>query len=251
MNVGIYKGASAMAAYERWQQAVTQNLASASVNGYRKTDVSFKGLMSGLMRVRGSDGRSQKEEKGVVPEAQTSMNMLPGNMVHTGVSTNFAIEGPGFFRVQKPDGTIGYTRNGNFRMSNGRTLVTQEGFEVDGGNGQIKFRQEGGTISLNPQGSLIQGNQIISKLTVFQFNRPGEMRRIGDGLLAPAEGDAARPSDKPTLVQMVVESSNVAPMQEMVSMINIGRAYEMARKVVDVEDDNLGKAIQGLGATVS
>lgn len=251
MNVGIYKGASAMLAYERWQEAISQNLASASVDGYRRNETSLQAFQEDLTKLMGEGGDVRKSLKGVVPEVKQVLNNTQGAFTHTGVETNFGIEGEGFFRIRKPDGTVGYTRNGNFRMSGDRTLVNQQGFTVDGDNGAITFRQEGGKILLNPQGVLVQGTQQLTKLSVYRFDRPNEMQRIGDGLLTPAQGDAARPVDGSPIVQGVLEASNVVPLNEMVSLVSVSRAYETARKIVEVQDDTVGKTIQSLGAPVS
>lgn len=251
MNVGLYQGASAMSAFERWQEAISQNLASASVDGYRRNEASFESVAQNLAKLKDGKGEVQKTVKGVVPEMQTKLNQTAGAIYHTGVETNFAIEGEGFFRIRKPDGTIGYTRNGNFRMSPERTLVNQEGFTVDGDNGAITFRQEGGAILLNPQGVLVQGTQQLTKLTVYKFDKPNEMTRIGDGLLAPAAGDNARPVELSPILQGVLEGSNVSSLNEMVNMITVSRAYELARKVVETQDDSAGKAIQSLGNPIS
>jgi flagellar basal body rod protein FlgG len=251
MNVGIYKGAAAMNAYERWQQAIAQNLASSSVNGYRGTEVAFQGVVGDVMKVKDAALSSRADAKGSMPDTTFGVNTAPGSLVHTGVDTNFAIQGDGFFRVRKPDGTVAYTRNGNFRMNADRTLVTQQGYEVEGAAGAIKFLPQGGAIQLNPQGGLIQGTQQVSSMTVHNFSRPGEMRRIGDGLMVPAPGDVPRQPDRPPIIQMVVEGSNVVPMQQMVNMVTVSRAYEMARKVVEVQDDVVNKTIQSLGNPVS
>ena len=249
MNVGIYKGAAAMAAYEHWQEAIAQNLAAAPVNGYRRTQTSFNGIVGDLMKLKDGNSKVQKEVKGVMPATSNTLSTVPGSMAYTGIETNFAIEGDAFFRVRKPDNKVGYTRNGNFRQNAERELVTQDGNIVEGENGVIKFRQEGGAILLNSEG--IQGELQIAKLPVYAFEKPAEMRRIGDGLLAPAEGDRPRVPGKSPVLHMVLEGSNVAPLQEMVNMVTVGRAYEMARKVVEVQDDVVGKAIQGLGAPLA
>lgn len=240
-----------MQAFERWQEVISQNLASVSVDGYRRNEPSFQSIAEDVSKLKDDKGDVSKTLKGFVPELKVTMNHTPGQIGATGVDTHFAIEGDGFFRVRKPDGTVGYTRNGNFRLSPDFSLVTQQGYQVDGDNGPLQFRQEGGTIQLNPQGLILQGTLQIGRLAPFRFNRPNEMTRIGDGLMAPAEGDAAQVIEGQALVHRALEGSNVSTLREMVSMITVGRAYEMARKVVEIQDDTAGKAIQNLGSPVS
>lgn len=240
-----------MQAFERWQEAISQNLASASVDGYRRNEPSFQSVAEDVSKLKNAQGEVQKSVKGYVPEFKSTLSNAPGMIVSTGQDTNFAIEGDGFFRVRKPDGTFAYTRNGNFRLSPDFTLVTQQGYQVDGDNGPLQFRQEGGAVLLNPQGLILQGTLQIGRLAPFKFNRPTEMTRVGDGLLAPAPGDAAQPIEGQVVVHRALEASNVSTLREMVSMVTVSRAYEMARKVVEIQDDTAGKAIQTLGNPVS
>jgi flagellar basal body rod protein FlgG len=246
MNVGIYKGAAALTAYERWQDTIAQNLASVSVNGYRKNETSFSGVMADVAQLKNGDKVTQKL-KGVMPLAARSFNMAPGSTTYTGVDTNFAADGDGFFRIRKPDGTVAYTKNGDFRLSSDYNLVTQEGNLVEGDNGPITFRQEGGVISINAEGLLSQGKQQIGKLALFRFNDTFKLRRIEGGYLVPMADNPALPVERPTFVHKSIEASNVKPTEEMVNMISLGRAYDSAKKILDISDDAAGKAIQYLG----
>lgn len=240
-----------MLALGHWQEAIAQNLASVSVPGFRANETSFNGVLSEVFRLKDRSQRVDKEVKGVMPESEAKLSIMPGTNTFTGIPTNFAIDGEGFFRIRKPDGTVGYTRNGNFRMNDQRELVTQQGFTVDGESGPIKFRQEGGVIAISAEGKIVQGDQQLAKLPVYRFEKARDMRRLGDGLLLPAAGDAPRELEKSPLVHMVVESSNVAPLKEMVSMVNVNRAYEISQKVVQTHDELANRTIQDLGAPVS
>lgn len=108
MNVSLYQAASALSASARWQEVVSQNLASASTPGYKKQDLSFSAIQAGVMPAQGG---------GVAvafPHATSTTSFQPGEVRATGVNTDVAIEGPGFFQVQLPNGATGYTRDGDF-----------------------------------------------------------------------------------------------------------------------------------------
>ena len=246
MNVGMYKGAAALTAYERWQDTIAQNLANVAVTGYRKNETSFSGVMADTTQLKKGDKVTQVS-KGVMPLSARSFNMSPGSTTYTGVDTNFAAEGDGFFRIRKPDGTVAYTKNGNFRLNSEYNLVTQEGNLVEGDNGPITFRQEGGIISINTEGLLSQGKQQIGKLGLFRFNDSVKLHRIEGGYLVPAKDNPALAVERPAFQHKVLEASNVKPTEEMVNMISLGRAYDSAKKILDVADDAAGKAIQYLG----
>jgi flagellar basal body rod protein FlgG len=242
----MYKGAAGMVAFEAWQETIAQNLASVAVPGYRKGQSTFSSVVADTTRIRHGDSVSQTE-KGVLPASKRSLNLTPGQYTYTGVDTNFAISGEGFFRTRLPDGTNGYTRNGNFRLANDYTLVTQEGHPVEGDGGPLTFRQQGGRIFVNAEGRILQDDQQIGRLVVFKFDKPEDVHRIGNGIIGPLGNNQATPIQNAPIMHMTIEGSNVLMMEEMVNMIALGRAYDSAKKVLDVSDDNAGKAIQYLG----
>lgn len=246
MNVQAYKGASALAAYDQWQQSVAQNLAYCAVVGYRRDQVSFSGLMAETSKLKSGD-QVVKNLKGVMPESKSNLDATPASVHYTGVETDFAIDGPGFFRVRKPDGTEAYTRAGNFMVNADRVLVNPQGHIVDGENGPIQFQQQGGNIFINQIGMIVQGSQPIARIGVFRFADPGQLKRVGDSLLRPPAGVAPTPVDNASLIHMSLEDSNVRPMKEAIDMLMVGRAYEASKKVIDTSDENAGKAIQYLG----
>jgi flagellar basal body rod protein FlgG len=246
MNVGMYKGAAGMVAFEAWQETIAQNLASAGVTGYRKSQSTFSAVAADVMKVKNGQSVSQTEQ-GVIPVAKRNMNTTPGAFTHTGVDTNFAITGEGFFRIRMPDGTNAYTRNGNFRLADDYTMVTQEGHPVEGDGGPITFRQQGGRVFVNSEGRIIQDDQQVGRLIVFKFERPDDIHRIGNGVLGPIGDNPATPIPNAQILHATVEGSNVLMMEEMVNMISLNRAYDSAKKVLDVSDDNAGKSIQYLG----
>jgi flagellar basal body rod protein FlgG len=202
--------------------------------------------MADVTQLKNGDRVSQNA-KGVMPLASRSFNMTPGSTTYTGIDTNFASEGDGFFRVRKADGTVGYTKNGNFRLNAEYNLVTQDGHLVESDSGPITFRQEGGIISINAEGLLSQGQQQIGKLSLFRFNDNAKLHRIEGGFLTPFADNPALPVERPVFIHKAIESSNVKPVEEMVNMVSLGRAYDTAKKVLDVSDDAAGKAIQYLG----
>jgi flagellar basal body rod protein FlgG len=248
MNIGIYKSASAMVALDRWQESISQNIASASVPGFKKTDGAFVSKAAELERF-GADGRSMKETRGVMPAAVSQISLQPGEIRSTGSDTDFAIQGRGFFKVQLENGKFGYTREGDFHLNAERTLVNKAGFPVLGDGGPITFKPEGGRLSLTPDGTLVQGELAVGKLPIYDFKDTDKLRRMGDGMLA-AEDTNVQPQmvEKPEIVSGVLEMSNVQPLQEMVNMITVSRAYEANQKVVTSNDELLEKAIQSLGA---
>jgi flagellar basal body rod protein FlgG len=247
MNVGIYKGAAALAACEQWQQITAQNIASATAPGFHRTEVSFAGVLADSTRT-GTADRPGQEVRGVMPQFGSKLNMQPGELRQTGVDLDFAIQGAGFFRVERPDGSAGYTRDGGFHLNAERVLVNRQGYPVQGDGGPITLRPEGGRVSVNSEGMLIQGDTPIAKLAVFDFADLAALRPAGGGLLAPENPDVQPQAvESPAIITGAIEGSNVRPLEEMVNLITVARTYEAAQRVVQAHDEAAEKAIQTLG----
>ena len=247
MNIGLYQGAASLSALERMQEIVAQNISAAAAPGFRKTEVSFQSVLGGAMHA-GGDGRSAKDAPGVMPTPVTRISMQPGELRSTGNEFDFAIQGAGFFQIQRPNGETGYTRDGEFHVSPERTLVNKTGFPVLSDGGPLSFKPGGGRVTVNAEGNILQGETLIGKIAVTDFGDPAKLVRIGEGLLAPATGDA-RPTavERPSVLSGTLESGNVTPLHEMVNLIQLSRAYEASQRVVLAHDESMDRAIQALG----
>jgi flagellar basal-body rod protein FlgF len=247
MQVGMYTGAASMAAYEKWQEAISQNISEGSLPGYRKTNVNFEGLDGGTSTI-GVSANSSATETSSMPNANTSISFNQGAINHTGNDLDFAIQGKGFFQVKQPDGTMAYTRNGQFHIGADRTLQTSAGLKVMGSEGPIKLLDTGGPIAINAEGTITQGDKPVTTIVTYNFTDTSKLQRVGDSLLAPTD-TTTKPTkiQNPTVLNSYLESSNVTPMAEMVNLVAVSRAYEASQKIVQTADDNQGKAIEMLG----
>src|ERR1700744_5695841 len=109
MNVSLYQAAAALNANSRWQDVISENLASSSVPGFRKKELALEATQAGLMPT--SSANSKHPEFFILPKASTATSFQPGSTQYTGDKNNVAIDGKGFFSVQLPNGTTGYTRD--------------------------------------------------------------------------------------------------------------------------------------------
>ena len=117
-----------------------------------------------------------------------------------------------------------------------------------GDGGPITLRAGGGRVSVNPDGMIVQGETQVGKVAVYDFADPSKLRRIGDGLLAPSDASVRSTTvEKPNILGGSLEGSNVSPLQEMVSLITVSRAYEANQRLIIANDETTGKAIQSLG----
>ena len=240
-----------MAAYEKWQEAISQNISEGSLPGFKRTEVSFASLDGGTSAV-GTDGTDAQVMRGSMPSASPSISFAQGQLSHTGNDLDFAIQGSGFFQVQQPNGQMAYTRDGQFHLSPDKTLVTSSGLTVQGDSGPITFKSGSGPIAINAEGTITQADQPIGKMAAFDFTDATKLRRVGDGLFSPGDSGATPAKvERPKILNSYLEGSNVTPMSEMVNLVSVSRAYEASQKVVQTADDNQDKAIQMLGGTTS
>lgn len=242
MNIALYLGASAMGALERWQQTTANNIASSSSPGFRKREVEFSVNSAGAMPT-GTDG-GNAVKPGQFPTSRVAVNFTPGQFVGTGRDMDVAIRGEGFFEVQTADGNRAYTRSGSFYTNNERTLVDAQGNQVLGeGGAPIQLLQEGGQLAIATDGTISQGGRAIGKLTIQRFDNLQALIPLSGGLFAP-NGQAPQAVESPMVMQGSLETSNVQPVEEMVSLVQISRAYEAAQKLITARDDTLDKTIK-------
>jgi len=245
MNVSVYQAAAALGASSQWQELIANNLASSSVPGFKKQDISFEAVQSGLSAAGDSMGFPVS-----MPKASSTTNFQAGALRLTGSNMDFALNGPGFFEVQLPSGASAYTRDGEFRLSPDGRLVTKSGLAVSGEGGPIQLDPANGRpISVAATGEISQGTDLVGTLRMVEFDNPARLTPVGDGLFLPA-GQAVQPNPAAatSVRQGYLESSNASALTEMSQLITAMRMFESNQRVVQIQDDRVGKAIVALGS---
>ncbi|NJD20987.1 MAG: flagellar basal-body rod protein FlgG, partial [Gemmatimonadetes bacterium] len=166
---------------------------------------------------------------------------IPGPLEETGRPLDFAIEGDGYFQVALPDGTLAYTRDGSFTISESGALVTNGGYAVAPG---ITIPDDAVDLSVSRSGIVSVRTPSaaetveIGRLELARFaNSPG-LRALGENLYAETSASGVPQTGFPQergfgrVVQGSLEASNVEIVQEMVEMITAMRAYEINSKAV-------------------
>src|SRR5690606_11667525 len=160
------------------------------------------------------------------------------------------IEGEGFFRVQMPDGTMAFTRDGAFKKDGEGRLVTSDGFPLAD---QIIIPPDALDISIATDGTvtaqLSDGRmQYLGDIQLALFVNPAGLASYGRNLYvetaASGEPDAGFPGQdgRGLLAQGFLEMSNVEIVEEMVNMIISQRAYESNSRAIQASDDMLQSA---------
>jgi flagellar basal body rod protein FlgG len=244
---GIYLGAASLTALQRMQDVISKNLSSSEVSGFKRTEMSFEGVMHGAEKV-GMRGSKGEEVIGEAPRGTQKLDFTRGELRRTGVSTDFAVRSQGFFQLRRPDGSLVYTRAGEFRLNEENALINKDGFELQSGAGPVELDPELGPISVSTDGMLSQGRDQLGRLQLYEFPDPSVLQPVGGGCFVPKAGVVPALEEDSVIDQGSVEASNVSALSEMVNMINVSRAYEASLKVVASHDDLLKGAIQTLGS---
>jgi len=249
MDVSLYQAASGMNASSRWQEIIADNLASSQMAGFKRQDVSFSGVQSGYL-ARGPGALPGPAQRFQMPLACSSINFKAGELRPTGVSTDLAVEGTGFFNVQLPDGTDGYTRDGEFHLDIQGQLLTKQGLPVMGEGGPIQLDPRNAspiTVAIN--GQISQAGATRVRLKIAEFNDPSALVPAGGGCFVV--GDPATQPSTPasvTVHQGVLENSNTSTVLEMGNMITAMRFYEANQRVAQMEDDRIKHLISDVAS---
>jgi flagellar basal body rod protein FlgG len=249
MVEGIYNNAASLTALEKWQAAITQNLVASKVAGFKKSNFAIES--DDKVKTNYNPQQNAARHTGGLPVRTTSINFTPGEIEQTQKPTDVAIDGPGFFQIQGADGNNLYTRNGEFQFNNENTLVTRHGLQVLGDGGPITIDPEQGAVTIAKDGTISQGNNLLGRLQLFNFEDPQGLIRVEGGYFEAPEGTNPEALEDGELVQGAIESSNVLPMEELVSLIQVARAYEASQRSMLSHDDLVAKAINSLGSTTA
>jgi flagellar basal body rod protein FlgG len=182
------------------------------------------------------------------PKTSAGINFLSGETMPTRRELDVAIQGEGFFEMRMPDGTMAYTRSGEFRLRPDRTLVSAAGLEVmtEGGDPIVLLPGQG-QIVINQDGTVIQGAARLGKLSIQKFSNPAALIPTTGGMFVAGAGAGKSSVDEPDLMQGYLEQSNVQPLREMVDLVLISRAYEANQKMITTIDQQMQKALEALG----
>jgi flagellar basal-body rod protein FlgG len=173
---------------------------------------------------------------------ETAIDLRPGTLKSTSEALHLALEGPGFFVIDSPQGEA-LTRRGDFRIDSEGRLVTQTGLPVLGEGGAIHL--DGGTPKIEPDGNVRVSGEIVGRLRIAQVDSQAQLTPLAGDLYAapqlPEGNDAAR------VRQGFLETSNVESVQEMVRLMETMRHFEAVQRFVRGYDDMTTKAISELG----
>jgi flagellar basal-body rod protein FlgG len=245
-----------MEAQQTQLDTISHNLANVGTNGFKRGHVVFEDLIYQNLRQAGAASSDQTQlptglQVGLgVRSVATSRNFSQGNLQQTSNNLDIAIKGNGFFQVQLPDGTTGYTRDGSLQVDGTGQLVTNNGYTVQPG---ITIPSNAQSVTIAPDGTVnvaLPGQatpQSIGQLNLASFVNSAGLEPKGQNLWAETSASGTPNAGAPgsnglgMLQQGYVETSNVNVVEELVAMIATQRAYELNSKAIQTSDQMLQK----------
>ena len=245
-----------MEAQQMQLDVISNNLANVSTNGFKRANAVFEDLMYQNLRQVGASSSEQSQlptglQIGLgVRTVATSRSFAQGNLQQSGNKLDVAVQGNGFFQVTMPDGTTNYTRDGSFQVNSQGQLVTATGLPVADG---VTVPANATSIAIGGDGVVtaqIPGSaapQTIGTIALASFINPAGLEPKGQNLYSESAASGQPTSGTPgengmgALMQGFVETSNVNVVQELVTMIQTQRAYEMNSKAIQTSDQMLQK----------
>lgn len=249
MIKGLYSAVSAMVMNANRQQVISHNIANLQTPGFKQILTTAQDFMpTQAVYTNGNLQASPIEFVGTLglgtQVGQEFIDFGAGAMQNTNNPLDFALQGNGFFTVKTADGNR-YTRDGRFLRDAENTLVTVDGYQVLDDAGQA-IELPDGEVSVSPEGILSVNGTEVATLGIGVFADPEAELEHTEGNLFT--GPAASTGEEvPQVVQGYLETSNANPSQLMTQLVEVGRSYEAAQKLVQNQDELLGKTIASLG----
>jgi flagellar basal-body rod protein FlgG len=254
MNSALWAAKTGLDAQATRMTVISNNLANVGTTGFKRGRVAFEDLLSQTVRQAGGQTSQQTQAPtGLnlgtgVRVVATDRQFAQGNLQQTGNPLDVGVNGRGFFQVSLPDGSSAYTRDGSFQVDAQGQLVTSSGYPVQPG---INIPEAAQSVTIGVDGIVsvqLAGEaapQQVGSLALADFINPAGLQAQGENLYLETAASGPPQDGTPGLnglgrvVQGSLEASNVNVVEELVSMIETQRAYEMNSKAISTTDQML------------
>jgi flagellar basal-body rod protein FlgG len=261
MDPALWAAKTGLDAQQTQMSVTSNNLANVSTTGFKKQRAVFEDLLyQNVKQVGAATSQTTLSPTGMqigtgVSIVATEAEYTQGSLNNTGNSLDLAINGRGFFQIQLPDGSTGYTRDGTFSLSAQGQIVTANGYTllpgitVPAGAQSISVGTDG-TVSVQLPNTTAPTQ--VGTLQLADFINPAGLQATGQNLLLQSAASGTPTTATPglngvgTLMQGTLEGSNVNVVEELVNMIETQRAYEMNSKAITTVDGMLDYMVTNL-----
>lgn len=238
MENAVLIGLSQQMALKRQMDITANNIANMNTTAYKGVHPLFEEYLPDNQTTK---KMSFVQDYGVYHETQN------GAVEYTGRPLDMAITGPGYFPIETEGGIL-YSRNGSFRLDNDGYIITVSGdklLDEDGNDIQLEITST--DVDIAPDGTIDLGDGETAKIELTAFDNEQLLKQVGNGYYNASEAEG-NPSPESRVLQGSLEKSNVQPILEMTTMVEILRSYQSAQKLLDAEHDMQMKTIEELPA---
>jgi flagellar basal-body rod protein FlgG len=233
---------------------VSNNLANVNTAGFKKDLAVAKEFREMLIyRINDHEGPKIPPHVGseMVPIGYLGTGAMIDNIYtvqsqgivrNTGNPLDVGIMGKGYFTVETQNGPR-YTRNGSFSLNANRELITNTGERVLGDGGAIRLT--GSKITVDEAGAVYSDGVFVDRFRMATFSDENVLEKEGNSYFKTSR-DGMETQDQVTVQQGFLEGANVNTVSEMVNLINVYRTYEANQKIVQAQDETLGKAVNDI-----
>lgn len=259
MLKSLYTTATGMKAQQTMVDIIANNIANVNTAGFKKSQASFEDLLyvtvqsPGLQRDASGNATPIGLQIGSGSRLSgTTKVFSPGVLEISDRPLDVAIDGDGFFAVQLPDGSTGYTRDGQFQMNADGRIVTGQGYVL---LPEVTLPDDLLDLSIDPEGRVTgrtAGNQdtstLFGQVDIHRFINPSGLLATGGNVLRQTEASGPPTTSSPgqnglgLLKQGFIERSNVQIVNELVNLIVAQRAYEVNSRAIQASDQMLSTA---------
>ncbi|WP_294374489.1 flagellar hook-basal body complex protein [uncultured Clostridium sp.] len=239
-------GKSGLTAYQEKMDHLANDMVNSTTTGYKTSDVEFKDLLTESLDRKGNPLGNKDAVNGTgVRIGINYADNKQGNLLNTGLNTDLAIDGKGYFALQNTDGNIYYTRDGNFKIDSNGTLVTATGVKVyveyEPGFTEGDPQLESDNISIDNQGGIsmnIDGQSVLVG-TIPVFTAIGDKSFIpkGNNMFIASDDAQVTMSNDFDIRQGYLEASNVDAAEVFSDVILTQRAFQLSSKAITTADD--------------
>ncbi len=254
MTPALWAAKTGLDAQDTRMAVISNNIANVNTTGYKQSRGVFQDLIyQNVHQVGAQSTQDTQLPSGMylgtgVRVVATEKVFTQGSLTNTSNSLDVAIQGNGFFQVLMPDGTLAYTRDGTFQMNSQGQVVTSAGYQLQP---PITIPQNAISVTIGTDGTvstLVPGSTTpttVGQIQLVGFANNAGLEPRGQNLLAESASSGTPQVGTPglnglgTLLQGNLEGSNVNVVQELVSMIETQRAYEMNSKSIETTNQML------------
>ncbi len=254
MTSALWNSKTGLDAQQTRMTVISNNLANANTTGFKRDRAVFEDLIYQNIRQPGAQSSQDTQlptglQLGTgVRVVATEKLFTQGNVSQTDAPLDVAVQGRGFFEIQLPDGTTGYTRDGSFTLDSQGQIVNSSGYTLQPA---ITIPPNVTSITIGVDGTvstLTSGDSAptqVGNIQLVDFVNETGLQPRGENLFLETASSGSPTPGTPgqnglgTIIQGALETSNVNVVEELVNMIETQRTYEVNSRAIETADSML------------